>query len=288
MKRPSVILDTDTFNEVDDQFALAHLMLHGDDFEVQAVHAAPFFNDRSSGPGEGMEKSCEEIHRVLDLLNPSTRPKVCRGSTAFLSGARLPVESEAACDLIERAMAAEDTLYVLAIGACTNVASALLMEPRIAGKIQVAWLGGHAPFWENTDEFNLRQDLHAARVLLNDPVPLVLLPCIPVTSHLKTTVAELEKELEPYSRLGAYLTNIVREYDGNRLGWSKVIWDLAATAWLINRQWVRTRTSPSPVLRDDLTWEQPTPAGRRSIEIAVQVDRDGIFGDFFALARGAS
>lgn len=43
----------------------------------------------------------------------------------------------------------------------------------------------------------------------------------------------------------------------------------------------RTLKMPSPVLLDDITWEQPTPATRRLIDIAVQVDRDSIFADFF-------
>ncbi|MEI9999839.1 MAG: hypothetical protein WDO13_12120 [Verrucomicrobiota bacterium] len=74
----------------------------------------------------------------------------------------------------------------------TNVASALLLEPRIAENIVVVWLGGNAPYWPHTREFNLEQDIHASRVLLDSGVPLVFLPCYPVTSHLITTVAELE------------------------------------------------------------------------------------------------
>ena len=287
MKRVTAILDTDTYNEVDDQFALAHLLLHDETIDLQAVHAAPFFNSRSSGPGDGMEKSYEEIQRMLELVGPKVPPAVYRGSTSYLPDARTPVESEAVRDLIERALAAKETLYVLTIGACTNVASALLLEPRIAEKIQIVWLGGHAPHWENTREFNLAQDPHATRILLDGPAPLVLVPCIPVASHLKTTVAELEKELAPFSRLGAYLTDIVSDYGGNRLGWSKVIWDIAVSGWLIERKWVRTLSMPSPVLRDDITWEQPTPATRRQIDVAVQVDRDSIFADFFTRARNS-
>lgn len=40
---------------------------------------------------------------------------------------------------------------------------------------------------------------------------------------------------------------------------------------------------PSPVLKDDLTWELPS--NRHLIEIARQVDRNAIFADFFAKAR---
>jgi len=40
-----VVLDTDTYNEVDDQFALAHLLLAPELVRLEAVYAAPFFND---------------------------------------------------------------------------------------------------------------------------------------------------------------------------------------------------------------------------------------------------
>ena len=59
-----MILDTDTYNEIDDQFALVYALI-SPELDVQAVYAAPFHNSRSSGPDDGMEKSYEEILRVL-------------------------------------------------------------------------------------------------------------------------------------------------------------------------------------------------------------------------------
>lgn len=286
-----VVLDTDTYNEVDDQFALAHLLLSSDRIQLDAVYAAPFFNNRSTSPADGMERSFDEIHRVIDLVNPAQRPAVFRGSTRWLSEATSPVHSDAASDLVTRAMAMPidgEKLHVIAIAAATNIASALLIEPRIASRIVIVWLGGHAPSWPHTDEFNLKQDIHAARILLDHNVPLVLVPCSPVCSHVITTVAELEKHLAPHSRLGTYLTHVVRHYGGLSAGWSKVIWDIAATGYLIDPTWVRTVEAPSPVLQDNLTWLTPTPSGRRSIRIAQEVHRDGILIDFFAKAQAAS
>ena len=72
-----------------------------------------------------------------------------RGSRTFLSDKETPVPSDAATDMIERAMAAtpEDPLYVVAVGAITNVASAILMEPEIIKRIVVIWLGGNPLYW---------------------------------------------------------------------------------------------------------------------------------------------
>lgn len=41
-----VVLDTDTYNEVDDQFALAYLLRNQDRLRTQAVYAAPFLNEK--------------------------------------------------------------------------------------------------------------------------------------------------------------------------------------------------------------------------------------------------
>jgi inosine-uridine nucleoside N-ribohydrolase len=286
--RLRVVLDTDTYNEVDDQFALAHLLMSPEQVELEAVYAAPFLNARSTGPGDGMEKSYEEIVRVTELVPAPRPPKLLRGSSQFLSAPGKPVESPAAADLVSRAMARPgEKLYVLAIAAPTNVASALLLEPRIADNIVIVWLGGNAPYWPDTNEFNMQQDVHSSRTLLDTGVPLVLLPCCPVTSHITTTVAELEAQLAPFSKLGAYLTNIVRDYRGDHppgslRAWAKVIWDISASAWAVNRDWVKTRELPCPILKDDMTWQLDPK--RRRVQIAEWIDRDAIFTDFFTKA----
>ena len=51
-----VVLDTDTYNEIDDQFALAYLIRSDEKLNLKAVYAAPFYNDKSTGPADGMEK----------------------------------------------------------------------------------------------------------------------------------------------------------------------------------------------------------------------------------------
>lgn len=61
------VLDTDTYNEIDDQFALAYMLASEDKIRLKAIYAAPFFNDNSSSPADGMEKSYQEIHKILDL-----------------------------------------------------------------------------------------------------------------------------------------------------------------------------------------------------------------------------
>src|SRR6056297_1859822 len=94
-----MVLDTDTYNEVDDQFALAYAIRAKEKIDLQAVYAAPFHNDRSSGPADGMEKSYKEIQRMFRLLD-SEQLSALRGSKAYMSNEDTPVESPAASDLV--------------------------------------------------------------------------------------------------------------------------------------------------------------------------------------------
>ena len=176
--KADAVLDTDTFNEIDDQFALAFAALSPDALNLKAVLAAPFHNNRSSGPADGMEKSYEEILNVLKLLDKPADDFVFHGSTSFLKDAGTPVESDAAHRIIELAREAKAqgrVLYILAIAAITNVASALLMAPDIIDSVVVVWLGGHAFHTVPNTEFNLHQDIPASQVMFESGVPLMLI-----------------------------------------------------------------------------------------------------------------
>lgn len=274
-----MVLDTDTYNEIDDQFALVYALLSPEQLDVEAVYAAPFLNDRSSSPADGMQKSYEEILRLLDQLDRDTTDFVYRGSEHFLTSLEEPVQSSAARDLVQRALAAEDVLYVLAVGAPTNVASAILMEPAIIDKIVVIWLGGKGLQWRRASEFNLQQDLKASQVLFNSGVPLVQLPTEPVTSHLLTTIPEIETYLKGQGAVGDYLVEIFKAYSQDPYAWSKVIWDISAVAYAINPGWFSTEIRHAPILTDQVTYSfDPT---RHFYRVATHLNRDQIFGDMF-------
>ena len=106
----SVVIDTDAYNEIDDQFAIVHALLTPT-LTVEAIYAAPFHNQRraTSGPADGMEQSLREVERVLDHLAASTpaafEGPVLPGSPAFLESRDRPIESAAVEDLINRALA---------------------------------------------------------------------------------------------------------------------------------------------------------------------------------------
>ena len=95
----------------------------------------------------------------------------------YLSDEKTPQISDAAKYMAETAeqYSPEHPLYIVALGAITNVASAMLLNPNMKENAVVVWLGGHALHMPKTDEFNMKQDIAAARVVLDSGVPLVLL-----------------------------------------------------------------------------------------------------------------
>lgn len=276
-----MVLDTDTYNEVDDQFALSYAIASPERLNLQAVYAAPFFNDRSSGAEDGMERSYEEIVRLLGKMNRSSENFVFKGSREFLKDAYTPVDSPAARDLIARANMREDNdpLYVVAIGAITNVASAILMDPGITKKIVVVWLGGNPISYPHTTEFNLSQDVHAARVVLDCGAPVILVPCMGVASHMLTTVQELESCIGGKNAICDALVELFSAYEKDHFGWAKEIWDVSTIGLLINPEWVPTTLIHSPLLTDDSHWSHD---GRRHLMCqAYFCHRNPIFRDMF-------
>jgi inosine-uridine nucleoside N-ribohydrolase len=275
-----MVLDTDTYNEIDDQFALVYALLSPERLEVEAIYAAPFHNRRSSGPADGMHKSFDEIVRVLSRLGKPSNGFVFEGATRWLSDNYEPALSPAVEDLIARARATRfGPLYVVAIAAITNIASALLLAPDIIDRIVVVWLGGHPTYWHHTNEFNLKQDMQAARVMFDSGVALMRVPCINVAEHLRTTQAELERFVKGRGAVGDYLYTIYSAYYDDHFARSKELWDIGPIAWLLNPEWVDSALIPSPILTAERTWSYDP--HRHAMREAYALRRDAIFADLF-------
>lgn len=281
-----VVLDTDAFNEIDDQFAISYLLRSKEKLNTVAIYAAPFFNSKSTGPKEGMEKSYDEIIKLLDLLDESDRKSVVfKGSESYLLSETEPVVSPAALDLCERAAkySPENPLYVVAIGAITNVASALILKPEIKENIVVVWLGGHAHHFPNTAEFNMRQDVAGARVVMGCGVPFVQLPCKGVVSEFRISRPELERWLLGKSGLADYLTSItideVATYTDSDI-WTRVIWDVTAVAWLLNddEKFMKCEIKKTPMVEYDDTYAEDK--NGYLMNYVYYINRDTLMRDF--------
>ena len=233
-----VLLDTDTYNEIDDQFALCYLLKSNKEVNTVALYAAPFLNDRSVSAEDGMEKSYSEINRLLEMSGfEQLKDNVFKGSSSFLSDEKTPVISDAANDLVLRAKSYsnENKLNVISIGAITNIASAILIDPNIVSKIKVIWLGGHERSYIHNREFNLRQDIIAARVVMSSGVEFVQLPAEKVVSQFIYSKSELEEMLGKNSMLDYLVGETIKYCTKNgEIDFNKVIWDVVAIGYMLN------------------------------------------------------
>jgi len=289
LKRPEgrvrAVLDTDAYNEIDDQFAIAYFLKKAEKFDVQAITAAPFSNEKADNPGLGMRLSYDEILKILRLMNKeSLNSLVFCGSENYLHDEKTPVDSLAARELVRLSYLGDsnDPLYIIAIGAITNVASSLLLDPTMRERCVVVWLGGHARHWKDTKEFNMSQDVAAARVVFDSGVPVIQLPCMGVVSELKTTGPELEYWLRGKNKLCDYLTdNTIAEVQSYAAGtaWSRVIWDISAIAWFLDDSFMTGCITTSPICEYNNTYTFDN--NRHPCFIADYICRDSIFTDLF-------
>ena len=277
----SMVLDTDTYNEIDDQFALVYALLSKESFKLEAVYAAPFSNNRADNPTLGMELSYEEILRILEKMKVEPQNFAFKGSKSYLAQDLKPESSPAAEDLVNRALnhSPENPLYVVPVGAITNIANAILLKPEITKNIVVIWLGGNDHNWPNTREFNMMQDKAAANVILDSGVPFVQFPCAGVVSSFYTTVPEMEEYLKGQNEISDYLLEIFKDYHKDHFAWSKVLWDMTAVTYLINRDWTPSQLVHAPRVSEFDTYSFDN--NRHLIRMVYQIHRDPIFKDFF-------
>ena len=188
-------------------------------------------------------------------------------------------------DLIARGMAHEpdDPLYVVAIAALTNVASALLKEPRLVERLVVVWHGGTAMDQPLCNSFNACQDIAATRVVMGSGVPMILQPGKGVSNILVTTMPELEYWLRGKNPLCDYLVDKMAEEA--RLwklsgAWSHPLFDVAALSWFLkDRKYMEDCLRHMPLISYDLHYEFDT--RRHFVRYVYSMNRDAILTDLF-------
>lgn len=251
-RRKKVILDTDTFNEIDDQYALLHLLLSADKCDILGICPAPFVCWHCDTAAEGEQQSYDEILQIMTLAEGKVSYPVLRGSQAFLSDKNTPVESDAADFIIKTSKEnPEEPIYVIAIGAITNVSSALLKAPEIKENVVVLWLGCNLPeAGKNIDEYNLRGDIPAGQALFDSGAVIVLLP-MAVTAGVYISQADMKALLteSPLPVCKYLLEEWCRYMDEPTPG--KILWDIAGTGAVITPECCEFEIMPTPALGDD-------------------------------------
>lgn len=274
----NLILDTDTYNECDDQFALSYLIKSKDLFNIEAITVAPYCHTkRDVKVRDGQELSYNEILKICNWLNFDTNNKVFKGSMDYIQNG-YDEKNDAVNKIIEITLKNNKT-YILGIGAITNIALAIKKEPKIVNKIEIVWLGGNELGYEDNLEYNFRQDVEAVKIVFESKVKLTILPCKKIVSELRIDINTLKKYLENKSELCNYL--IERFYNDGYHGVqeSRVIWDISVIAYMINKKWFETEQISCPNIRKDTSYEVTD--NRHNITFVTKLDRNKIYEDLF-------
>ena len=268
-KRLRVVIDSDAKNEIDDQWAIALAILSPERLQIEGFVGANFDNQRG-GP-EGVARSVREIETVLEVAGMAGRWPVLHGSHPMRYQFE-PSRSEGVAFIIERALAGspEDPLWVVGLGAATDMASALLVEPRIVDRVIAFWhLRTRWP--EKCYNFNVFGDVRAARLLFHSPLSFVLFD---TGTYLRCPMEESERRVKPYGELGRYLHEY-RHHDPAFSDPQKGFFDLGDIAALVDPNLACWEETPCPAVNWDLRYHFHGTLG--TILRCYHVDRDRTF-----------
>lgn len=267
-----IIVDTDAACEIDDLYAIALTLLCPERFKIEGFVAAHYGD--SGGP-KGLQRSYDLIKKVLEKAGMPDRYPVKMGSHPFRYS-KVPEPSEGVDFIIEKAMAStpEDPLWVVSLGACTNIAAASLVKPEIKDRVRVYWHGRTR--WPDVCwNFNAYNDLKAVRILFSSEFPLVLFD---TGTHLYTTMQESKDRLAPYGELGKFLHDY--RY---RSKWyqspTKGFFDLGDIAALVNPTLVKHEVVGAPSVNWDMRYDHKKTHGK--MLRLFDIDRDGTFELFY-------
>lgn len=252
-----VIIDTDAKNEADDQFAVVQALL-SPRFDNVGMIAAHYGVRRHP---DAMERSYQELITIFQKMHLPTDGILFHGASAPLPDPSTPVDSEGAQLIIREAMKEDSRpLYVLFLGPLTDLASALLLEPRIATRLHAIWIGG-GRYPSGSVEFNLGNDIHAANVVFSSHIDLWQVPKN-VYEMMPVSLAELEYRVRPCGEIGAYLCDQLEEHsheDGPRhsafrTGETWVLGDSPAVGLLLYEHRFCFDWVPAPLITQDQTY----------------------------------
>jgi inosine-uridine nucleoside N-ribohydrolase len=274
-----VIINTDAKNEADDQFAIVHALLTPT-FDLRGIIPAHFGERRSR---ESLRDSRDEVDLLIRLMDLEGRVRVEDGAAGEIPDERTARPSPGAELIVEEAMRDDaGPLFVAFYGPLTDMASALLMEPRIAERdLTVIWIGG-GPYPQGGFEYNLSNDIAAANVVFCSELTVWQIPQ-PVYVMLGVSYAEVEAKVEPCGELGAYLVRQTIEWNDtwvDRPMEYRSLGDSPCVGVMMNPQGGRWAMREAPRFGQDMRYV-PAP-DNRPIRVYDSVDTRFILEDFFA------
>lgn len=276
-----VVLSTDVGNEIDDQWAVANLLVNPA-FDVLGIISA---HAPTLPPPSAHATYLVLLDEVENRLKMGTHPPLFEGSSVPLENAKTPRPNAGVDFLIEssKRFSKAHRLDVLTIGAATDVASAILKDPSIVDRIRVVAMGFKG--WPNGgDEFNVMNDVKAWQAILASNVPVVVGSAEICRKYLSLTPVQARNLISAHGPIGKWLWNeylawyyrYVKPIRKNDFSKPWIIWDDITVAFVLGM--TKQKVYPRPVLNDKLRFDHPQT--KRTITWITAVDQKRMWEDF--------
>lgn len=278
--RIPLVLSTDVGNEIDDQWAIAYLLLEPrfDVLGVMSAHAPSI----TAPAGQTSFRILVDV--VENRLGMNKHPPLIEGGSLPLLNAKTPRPSPAVTFLLEssRRFSKDNRLNVLMIGAATDVASAILTDPTFVDRVRIIQMGFTDE--QNGNEFNIANDVRAVQAILESNVPLVIGPGKVCRANLSLTLEQARELIAMHGPIGAWLWEdyqawyyrFVKPLRVDDFSKSWVIWDIITLAYVLRM--TEQHQLPRPRLRDDMTFE-PVKTDR-TVTWITDVDEQRLWAEF--------
>lgn len=279
-KQVRVIIDTDAKNEADDQYAIVHTLLS------PKLDNVGFIAARYGALKDSVIRSYVELEKIFDLMEFQKEGMLYHGAQNTLRDEFTPEDSEGARFIIKEALRDDERpLFVLFLGGITDLASAYLLEPRIAKRLTAVWIGGGSyPYGGN--EFNLWNDINAANVVFASPIELWQVPQN-VYKQAAVTLAELEYRVRPCGTIGKYLFEQLDEFNQSEgvrkmeyfTGERYILGDSPAVGLLLYGDSASYQWHQAPRIAADMTYVHNSV--NRPIRVYDNIDHRLLMEDFY-------
>jgi hypothetical protein len=299
--RCRVLIVNDLAGDIDALFATVHALL-SPSTEIRTI-----VGTQAGFSGETASQAAAIGNEIIKIMHLAKQVTVHSGATAKLASTDTPDRSPGVQAIIDEAMRTDTSLplYITVGGGLTEVASALLIEPAIAEKFTLVWIGGGAYPDGGKGDTNFNIDPVAAQFVFNkSKVPLWQVPS-DAYAQCQVSASELQAFVAPRGAIGKWLhqkliessATLGRKYRINTgetwtLGDSPLVLLTALTHWGPSgrsRPFRYERMSSlfderlAPLLKSDGSYEARTD-GRR-IRVYKTLDTRLLFGDFFTKMR---
>jgi len=305
--RSRVLVINDLAGDIDGLFATVHALL-SPSAEVRGVIGTSTFHG-----AESAYSAAQLAREILTLMNLTGKVPVFEGASEPMKDLQTPVSSPGARAIVAEAMRTNTDLplFVCVGGGLTEVASALLLEPQIANRFTLIWIGGNA-YPDGGGENNVLIDPVSTQYIFNEAV--VPMWQVPSTAYALCEISDTEVQMfiAPYGKIGPWLyskifelSQRIKSYIPNprhpwntgetwTLGDSPLVLLTALTAWVPSNflpgmsggfRYEGTGASlfkevSAPLI--DLTGKYTSRADGRKIRVYETIDTRLMLNDFFA------